>query len=139
MDAIVFPLSATVGYIFTSGLKSWKWDGVTWNGVPAYYLASNVAVIPSGGISATNVQGALSSLDVRISTLSTSGGPGATTASAVTIVNVGNLSGTNVQTALSDLDTRSTTLSGTINTPTQVALNLKSNKTFSIAMAVALG
>jgi len=49
MAAITFPTSPTVGQSFTSGDRSWTWNGTTWG--------SNAAVI-TGPTGATGVAGA---------------------------------------------------------------------------------
>ncbi len=111
-SVITFPplTSVSVGYTVTSGNRSWQSTGDRWAAVSPAISAYNVVIAPGGNLSGSNVQSALSSLDIRITTLSTAGGI-ATAATAVTIVNTGNLSGSNVQSALSGLDVRITTLS----------------------------
>jgi hypothetical protein len=86
-------------------LVTYTWTGTAWQAMKT--LASVVTVVPTGNISATNVQAALVQLDNLFAT--------AAYASNITITPVGNISSTNVQAALAELDTEkiSTTAANT--------------------------
>lgn len=60
MTAIIFPTSPTLDQVFTSGDRSWTWNGITWSSVSSdslikYNVDGGKANTNYGGI--TNING----------------------------------------------------------------------------------
>jgi hypothetical protein len=50
MAALNFPASPSVDDLYTANGSTWKWDGTSWNVVPANVLLANLGDVSVGGV-----------------------------------------------------------------------------------------